>query len=143
MKIKKFNVDESGLNHFFGPLEARIMDFVWSSEGMTVRDMQTLLNQDSPISYNAVMTVMNRLTEKGHLKRTTIGQGGSRVASFEAVQSKEQFLAEQTKAVAQGLIEEFGGLVVNHMIDALDDANPETIAKLERKLSEMKYRKPT
>lgn len=31
MKIKKFNMHEQGLNHFFGPLEARIMDITWAT----------------------------------------------------------------------------------------------------------------
>ncbi|WP_027093161.1 BlaI/MecI/CopY family transcriptional regulator [Cohnella thermotolerans] len=141
MKIKKFNMHESGLNHFFGPLEARIMEIVWASKSITIKEMQSILNQENPISFNAVMTVMSRLQEKGLLKRTTTGKGRNRVTSFEAVLSKEQFLAEQTKAVTHGLIEEFGGLVVNHMIDALDDVDPELISKLERKINEMKSRK--
>ncbi|MNL81573.1 hypothetical protein D3C87_2087330 [compost metagenome] len=52
--------------------------------------------------------------------------------------SKEEFLAEQMKAVSQGLIQEYGSMVVTHMIDVLDEADPEVIARLERKLSEMK-----
>lgn len=140
MKIKKFNVSEEGLNRFFGPLEARIMEIIWSSKPLSIKDVHTVLNAETPISFNAVMTVMNRLQEKGHLKRTASGKGRGRVAFYEALQSKEQFLIEQTKAVTDGLIQEFGDLVVNHMIDALDEADPDLIEKLEQKLSQMKSR---
>lgn len=140
MKIKKLNLQQSGLNHFFGPLEARIMDIIWSSESMTIKDVQTILNQENPISFNTVMTIMNRLIDKGHLIKKSSGKGRTRLTSYTPVQSKEQFLTEQTKAVTEGLIHEFGGLVVNHMIDALDEADPELIAKLERKITEMKNR---
>ncbi|TVX99784.1 BlaI/MecI/CopY family transcriptional regulator [Cohnella terricola] len=140
MKIKKLNVNGEGLNRFFGPLEARIMDLLWSSEGMSIKEVQTILNQDHPISINAVTTVMNRLLDKGHLTKTLVGTGRTQAARFSTVQSREQFLSEQTKAVSQGLIQEYGSLIVSHMIDALEDADQEMIAKLERKLSEIKKR---
>ncbi|MGV2643799.1 BlaI/MecI/CopY family transcriptional regulator, partial [Clostridium perfringens] len=38
-------------------------------------------------------------------------------------------------------IQEYGSLVVNHMIDALDDVDPEVIAKLERKLNDIRHGK--
>lgn len=140
MKVKKLNVGGEGLNRFFGPLEAKIMDLLWSSEGMSVKEVQSVLNQDNPISINAVTTVMSRLSDKGHLTKTLTGTGRTQASRFSTVQSKEQFLSEQTKAVSQGLIQEYGSLVVSHMIDALEDVDQEMIAKLERKLSEIKKR---
>ncbi|GMK41245.1 transcriptional regulator [Paenibacillus sp. CCS19] len=140
MKIKKLNVGGEGLNRFFGPLEAKIMDLLWSSEGMSIKEVQSILNPESPISINAVTTVMNRLLEKGHLTKVLVGKGRTQAARFSTVQSKEQFLSEQTKVVSQGLIQEYGSLVVSHMIDALEDVDQEMIAKLERKLNEIKKR---
>jgi len=127
-----------GLNRFFGPLEARIMAILWSSEGLTIKEVQSILNQESPISVNAVMTVMNRLVDKGHLKKAQSGSGRTQAAKFSTVQTREQFLSDQTKEVSQGLIQEYGSLVVNHMIDALDEVDPEVLSKLERKLQEIK-----
>lgn len=138
MQIKRINVDEQGLNRFFGPLEAKIMDILWSSSPLSIREVQSILTQETPITINAVMTVMNRLVEKGHLTKATVGTGRARVAKFTPLQTKEQFLSEQMKVVSQGLLQEYGSLVVNHMIDALDDVDPEVISRLERKLSEMK-----
>lgn len=142
MQIKRINVNGEGLNRFFGPLEARIMELLWSSGELSIREVQSVLNQETPISVNAVMTVMNRLREKGHLAKTAGGIGKARGAKFKPVQAKEEFLTEQMKAVSQGLIQEYGSLVVTHMIDVLDEADSEVIAKLERKLNEMKGKKP-
>lgn len=139
--VKKFNVNEEGLNRFFGPLEVKIMNILWLSDGMSIKDVQSILNQESPISFNTVMTVMNRLLEKGHLSKDTRGKGRNRVTVFEPVQTKEQFLHVQTKAVTDGLIQEFGDLVVGHMIDALEDADSELINKLSDKLNQLKSRK--
>lgn len=138
MQIKRMNVDSHGLNRFFGPLESKIMDILWSSSPLSIREVQSILTQESSITINAVMTVMNRLVEKGHLTKATVGTGRARVAKYTPLLTKEQFLAEQMKVVSQGLIQEYGSLVVTHMIDALDDVDPEVISRLEQKLSEMK-----
>ncbi|MFB9325748.1 BlaI/MecI/CopY family transcriptional regulator [Paenibacillus aurantiacus] len=138
MPIKRMNIGGEGLNRFFGPLEARIMDILWSSPGLSIKEVQTILNDESPITVNAVMTVMNRLQGKGHLTKAQTGVGRARVAKFSPVQSREQFLTEQTREVSQGLIQEYGDLVVTHMIDALDDVDPVVIARLERKLNDLK-----
>lgn len=141
MTIKKFNIHEEGLNRFFGPLEAKIMDIIWSSEGLGIKEVQERLSRENPISFNTVMTVMNRLLEKGHLKKSFVkGQGRSRITCYEAVQTLEQFLAEQTKMVTYGLIHEYGDLVVNHMIDALNETDPDLMDRLKNKLNEMKSR---
>lgn len=140
-KVKKFNVKEEGLNRFFGPLESKIMNIMWLSDGMSIKDVQSILNQENPISFNTVMTVMNRLLEKGHLNKNTRGRGRNRVTIFKPVQTKEEFLHIQTKAVTEGLIHEFGDLVVGHMIDALEDADSELINKLADKLNHLKSRK--
>jgi predicted transcriptional regulator len=140
MKIKTIQLHEEGLNRFFGPLESRIMSILWNSESLTIKDVQSILNAENPISFNAVMTVMNRLLEKGHLIKSTRGKGRTRITVFKPVQTKEQFLNEQTKVVTHGLIHEFGDIVVNHMIDALEDADPDLIAKLSDKLEHLKSR---
>jgi predicted transcriptional regulator len=139
LKIKKFNMHEQGLNQFFGPLEAKIMEILWASKKTTIRDVQTIVSEEEPLSFNTVMTVMNRLIEKGLLKKTSKGSGRARLTFFEPIQTKEQFLSEQTKEVTQGLIREFGELVVGHMIDALDDADPKLISKLQDKLNQMNH----
>lgn len=136
MKVNRINVYEEGLNRFFGPLEARIMQKIWDSGELSIKQVQQYLDQESPISFNTVMTVMNRLWEKGQLKKQVLG----RSSYFQSIQSKEEFLIEQTKAVTNGLMEEFGDLIVNQMIDSLDHVEPESIKKLEEKLEEMKRR---
>ncbi len=140
MKVKKFNVAEEGINHFFGPLEARIMDIIWSSEGLSIKEVQKMLNEENPLSFNTIMTVMNRLLEKGHLKKYTKGKGRGQTSCYVAVQSKEEFLMEQMQAVTYGLIREYGEMVVTHMIDALDHVDPKLITKLQEKINGLKSR---
>ncbi|MBD0383164.1 BlaI/MecI/CopY family transcriptional regulator [Paenibacillus sedimenti] len=136
MSINKFKVNEEGLNRFFGALEAKIMEVIWAAGEQNIKQVQEKLSLESPISFNAVNTVMNRLVDKEHLSRHTKG----RTTYYHAVQSKEEFLHEQTKSVTLGLIEDFGGLVASHFVEALEQVDTSFLQQLEDKLNELKKR---
>ena len=52
------------------------MDILWSSEALSIKEVQSILNQESPISINTVMTVMNRLLDKGLLTKVMTEPAG-------------------------------------------------------------------
>ncbi|MNB97670.1 Transcriptional regulator BlaI [compost metagenome] len=134
MKIQNFKYSEKGLNRFFGPLEAKIMDILWSHAECSIRDVQKLLDQERNLNFNTIMTVMNRLLEKGVLTKRMDG----RTSLFRPVHSKEDFMDIQSKEITHELMEDFGPLVVNHMIDALDEADPDLLSLLEQKIESLK-----
>lgn len=123
-------MNESGLNRFFGPLEAKIMDILWNDVEMTIKDVQQTLDQEKLTNFNTVMTVMNRLVEKGILQKRTEG----RSSLYKPVLSRDDFLNTQSKEMTNELIDEFGNVVVSHMLDALEDVDDDLVAMLEKKL---------
>jgi len=137
MKFHHFKMHESGLNRFFGPLEAKIMNILWDEPELSIKDVQQKLEQEKQINFNTVMTVMNRLVEKGFLQKRPHG----RSSLFLPVQSKEDFINDQSKELTHELIEEFGTLVVNHMLDHLEEADPDLLEKLEHKIMQLKKEK--
>ncbi|WP_419960952.1 BlaI/MecI/CopY family transcriptional regulator [Psychrobacillus sp. BM2] len=134
MLIRKFKINESGLNRFFGPLEAKIMDILWNDVEMTIKDVQLVLDKEKMTNFNTVMTVMNRLVDKGILQKRADG----RSSLFKPVQSRVEFLSEQSKEMTNELMDEFGNVVVSHMLDALEDVDDDLVAKLEQKIKELK-----
>lgn len=134
MRIRKFKINESGLNRFFGPLEAKIMDILWNDVEMTIKDVQQILDREKVTNFNTVMTVMNRLVEKGILQKRVEG----RSFLFRPVLSREEFLNAQSKEMTTELMGEFGNVVVSHMLDALEDVDDDLVAKLEQKIKELK-----
>lgn len=134
MKIRKFNIQESGLNRFFGPLESKIMDILWCQEDMTIKEVQAILEKEKPTNFNTVMTVMNRLVEKEILQKKLIG----RASYYRPVQSRDEFINTQSKEMTHELMDEFGSVVVSHMLDALEDVDDELVKKLELKIKELK-----
>ncbi|CEH29016.1 transcriptional regulator [Aneurinibacillus migulanus] len=134
MNIKNFKYDEVGLNRFFGSLESKIMEILWIENELSIKEVQQRLEKDKPINFNTVMTVMNRLVEKGILEKRAQG----RLSLFRPIQSKEDFIEEQSKKLTDNLLDEFGGVVINHMIDSLKEVDQTLLDKLEKKIQQLK-----
>ena len=79
--------------------ELEIMHVVWELDGGTVRHVHEILNQQRPLAYTTVMTMMNILEEKGHLTRRKEG----RAYRYEPVRPKNQ--------VISGMVDDFVGRV--------------------------------
>lgn len=140
LSIKRFKYNEEGLSRFFGPLEAKIMELFWESEQeeFSIKEMQKALESEKNSNFNTVMTVMNRLVEKNVLTKRASG----RVSLYRPIQSKEEFFDEQSKKLTENLLDEFGGVVISHMIDSLTDVDESLLHKLEEKIQQLKKDKP-
>jgi len=79
--------------------ELEIMHVVWEIDGGTVRQVHEILNQQRPLAYTTVMTMMSILEEKGHLTRSKEG----RAYRYEPVRPKSQ--------VISGMVDDFVGRV--------------------------------
>ena len=79
--------------------ELEIMHVVWELDGGTVRQVHEILNQQRPLAYTTVMTMMNILEEKGHLMRQKEG----RAYRYQPVRPKSQ--------VISGMVDDFVGRV--------------------------------
>ncbi|WP_134701123.1 hypothetical protein [Ammoniphilus sp. YIM 78166] len=62
---------------------------------------------------------------------------------FRPHQSKELFIEEQSKKLTENLLDEFGGVVINHMLDALKEADQTLLDKLEQKIQQLKKDNPS
>lgn len=134
MSIKNFRYDQIGLNRFFGPLEAKIMDILWEGKEKSIKEVQQIIEKEKSINFNTVMTVMNRLLEKNLLEKRVEG----RTSLYKPIKTKEEFIEEQSKKLTENLLDEFGGVVVNHMLDSLTDVDQKLLEKLEQKLDQLK-----
>ncbi|MDQ0198963.1 BlaI/MecI/CopY family transcriptional regulator [Neobacillus ginsengisoli] len=134
MSIKNFRYDKVGLNRFFGPLEAKIMDILWNGNEKSIKEVQQLIEKERSINFNTVMTVMNRLVEKKILEKRV----ERRTSLYKPIKTKTEFIDEQSKKLTENLLDEFGEMIVNHMLDSLEDVNPNLLDKLEQKLEQLK-----
>jgi len=131
--IHRFDLDRRGLARVLGELEARIMEAVWEGDGPTVREICDALGPDD--HYKTVMTVTNRLVEKGFLvrQRTVV-----RAYVYRAPMDREAFLTQAAASVASGLVGEFGRNALAQLVRAADELDPTYLDELERLVRERK-----
>lgn len=123
--VQTFKLDRRGLARVFGELEAQIMDVVWKLGEPTVGDVCDHL--DAGCNYKTVMTVMNRLVDKGILSRRRVG----RAYSYVPCESREAFLSRVSRNVMEGLLEDFGDVAIAQFITAVDRVDPTQLAELQ------------
>lgn len=74
-----------------GDLEASIMDMVWAAgTPVRVREVSDQLNEERPLAFNTVQTVMENLFHKGWLTRRKNG----RAYWYEAARSRDDYVAK-------------------------------------------------
>lgn len=79
-----------------GPLEAEIMDHAWKQEGpVTVREVVDSVGARQHLAYTTVMTVMERLSNKGFLVRRKVG----RAYSYAPRMSRDDYSAGLVRTV--------------------------------------------
>ena len=108
-----------------GDLEARVMRSIWARrEPVTVRDFLGDLQQDRPIAYTTVMTVMDNLRKKGWLRRQAEGRA-YRYAPLVSAQEYSARLMRQALAASSdrpAVLMHFIGELSAEEADALEEA---------------------
>jgi len=131
--IHRFNLDGSGLTRVLGDLAAPIMDAVWLGEAVTVKEICAALGPD--VHYKTVLTVANRLVEKGLLARE---RTSDRAFVYRPTVSRDAFLGQIMTSVANGLVGDFGRQALVHLVQAADDIDPTYLDELEQLVRERK-----
>ena len=118
----------------FGDLEAAIMDVMWAAGGpLRVREVADELNQNRPLAFNTVQTVMENLFRKGWLDREKSG----RAYRYVTVRSREDYVA--------GLLGEALAVARDPaatLVRLVEDLEPREIAQLRVALDAAAEREP-
>jgi predicted transcriptional regulator len=127
MDIHRFDLDSRGLARVLGELEARIMESVWRLGAPTINDIRDVL--DLAPHYKTVLTVANRLVQKGLLIREPTAE---RAFTYRATEEREEFLRRVSASVAGGLLSEFGRQALAQFVRAAEAVDPAYLDELQR-----------
>jgi len=117
--VSQYNIDGKALEAFLGPLESNIMEAIWASKKtpITVREIYEALKKTKSIAYTTVMSTMDRLFEKNLLDRKIEkGRGGLYYVYWPALE-KQNFQKNAVREVLSSLIDNFGEVVANCLVD--------------------------
>lgn len=124
--IPQFKLNHKGMARFLGTLEARIMEIVWKKENVSVQEVCDKMGKGT--NYKTVMTVMNRLVEKGYLERKKV----SRAFVYTAQLNREEFMSSASHQIVTGLVSDFGDMAVAQFVDVLGELDPEALETLQK-----------
>lgn len=81
-----------------GPLQARVLEHVWSHGPCTVHQVVTAVNAalGRPMAYTTYLTVMRNLARRGLLEQREVG---ARAHRFSALVTREQYRAAAARHV--------------------------------------------
>lgn len=114
-----------------GSLEAMIMRVLWERPGLSVRQVADALPGGRPRAYTTVMTVMNRLVNKGLLERRPAG----RAYVYRPRLSERELVERITRHMVRALLSDFGGVAVAQFVGELRDMDPQEFQRLRRLLA--------
>ena len=119
----------SGLAKVLGDLEARVMQAVWDiGRAVPARTVHERIAREHSIAIHTVITVLNKLVEKGLLQREKQGE----LLHFAPRLTEEEFRAQASRRVVEGILSFGPEAVTASFVDVLAEQDPEQLAELGR-----------
>ena len=118
-----------GLAKVLGDLEARVMSAVWAlGRPSPARAVHERVTREHNVAIHTVITVLNKLVEKGLLRR----EKRDDLLHFEATLDEEEFRAQASRQVVEGILSFGPDAVTASFIDVLAERDPAQLAELAR-----------
>lgn len=99
-----------------GILEKQVMDIVWEQKKCSARDLLNKLGSEKKLAYTTVATILQRLYEKGLLKRTEDKTGYTYLPKL----SKESYSRTIAKSFLKHFIDSYGDTAIASFADSVD-----------------------
>lgn len=118
----------TGAEKLLGELESEVMGALWRHGRLPVRQVLNVLSEGraQPVAYTTILTVMQRLVEKGLLHRTLVGT----THYYEARQSRDEFVAASSARIVHALVEDFGDVAIAQFLAEIEGLDPERLRRL-------------
>jgi predicted transcriptional regulator len=118
-----------GLAKVLGDLETRVMQTVWAiGRPVPARAVHERVLADHNVAIYTVITVLNKLVEKGHLLREKKGD----LYHYSARMSEEEFRVWASRRVVEGILSMGPEAVTASLVDILAEHDPERLTELAR-----------
>ena len=118
-----------GLAKVLGDLEARVMRAIWKvGRPLPARELHARIARSHDVAPLTVITVLNRLVEKGLLSR----EKRDDIFHYEARWSEDEFMAHASRRVVEGVLSFGPDVVAASFVDVLAERDPERLAELGR-----------
>ncbi|HEU0299722.1 MAG TPA: BlaI/MecI/CopY family transcriptional regulator [Longimicrobium sp.] len=116
-----------GLAKVLGDLEARVMRAVWEiGRPAPARSVHQRVAREHAVAIHTVITVLNKLVEKGLLRR----EKQDDLLHYEARVDEAEFRTQASRRVVEGILSFGPEAVTASFVDVLAENDPERLAEL-------------
>jgi predicted transcriptional regulator len=113
------------------PHELEIMKAVWSRGHATVRDVYEAILEERKVAYTTVMTMMNVLEKKGHLRKKADG----RSFLYRPTRPQRQVVSSMVREFVERVFGGSAGPLLAHLVDE-ERLTPEELESLAKRIKE-------
>lgn len=120
-----------------GNLEREVMEVVWRSDEVTVKQVHLALSR--PVAYTTVMTTLDRLFKKGFVARTRAG----RAFVYRAARTREETEAAVATGIMSGMFSGPSAMpILSNLVDAVgsQDGGADLLDALEEMVRDKRRR---
>lgn len=125
---KKISLDKDGAGKVLGGLESAVMEVLWQKYPISIRSVRDqLADEGRDLSFNAIMTIMNRLCDKGIVSKEKQG----RSYHYSPMCSQAEF---SSSLLASGITSLFGDASLMTQVNFNDmskELDPAVLKKLQ------------
>ncbi len=118
-----------------GSLEKRVMDILWVTGPLGVRQVMTQLK--GKLAYTTIMTTLDRLYKKGLLARDRVGTA----YIYRAVMSEDDYHCSLVEDTVGSLLEKSAGPVLAAFVNTAAELDEGNLKKLEALIAQRRRRK--
>jgi predicted transcriptional regulator len=129
MKLS-FLSKKKGLNPIFGEHESLIMDILWLDGEKSGRDIHLRILKKKRVAYTTTLTVLDRLSKKGLIKKTVRRDSGR--INFSPALSREEFQGLVTGHMVKSAFNLSSDLAISAFADVFSRLPEEDLAELTR-----------
>lgn len=110
VKLDRINLSNEGLTKFFSPIEAQIMEVLWTNGESTTPE----ITEKTDIPLSSVAGTLDRLVKAGFAKRKFDANGQRVRYLYSATESMENTGNTITKRVLDSLVDTFGKVAIEN-----------------------------
>jgi len=129
-----FRLKKAGLCRALGDLEKNIMDILWLRGEATGKEIFSEIRQSRNIAITTVLTVLERLTKKGIVRKSK----GESVYVYVPAFTKAEFTDMVSQEVMKGIMDISASSAVASLVDILADTDPHELDRLSKLIEKKK-----
>jgi predicted transcriptional regulator len=119
-----------------GELEEAVMDVLWASSPLSVREVQRKLGRGK-LAYTTVMTTLDRLFKKQLLARDKVGLA----FVYRPAIDRDEYRRRVVEAAVAPLFDDGAGAVLAAFVDVAAEISEDNLAQLEKLIAARRRRR--